>query len=94
MNHPTTIPSDTALVPAEINQLLARQGIDGTCEPNAFGGLDFRTPGIGPWVRVARDDNQINVYVFDRHMVQMASATFANMPASVIVATVAAYLTA
>ena len=78
----------------EVADLLGRQGIRVKVTPNQHGGLDFtRTFGRGGFgVRLSDDDGQIGVDVLANYGPTGTRATFTNMPAGVIVATVAAYL--
>lgn len=85
----------TATIATEVADLLDHQGIHVWAEPNRWQGLDFTAPNHrGRTVRIALDDTQVNLYVFTggKAMLESAKATFTGMPASVIVAAVAAYL--
>lgn len=79
----------------EVHDLLRAQGVAFTVSANRWRGLDFRA--AGRIVRLAMEDEAyVRLYVFTDHRGEPgplhADAHFANMPAGVIVATVAAYL--
>lgn len=88
----------THSTPNEVKDLLERQlGADVTASHNEYGGYDYRRTNGSTTVRVAHDDNEIAVYVFNRTAADrlgenIADARFRNMPAAIIAATAAAYL--
>jgi len=90
--------NSTASIVTEILDMLDPQegsvwGIECSLRPNEWGGFDLELNG-GRTLRVTLDDTRVQVFVFSggRAMLLAAEAAFDNMPASVIAATVAAYL--
>jgi len=89
--------TSTASIATEILDLLDRQDVawnlDCSLRPNEWGGFDLELNNDRA-MRVTLDDTRVQVFIFTggRAMLLSAEAAFDNMPASVIVAAIAAYL--
>jgi len=89
--------TSTASIATEILDLLDRQDVawnlDCGLRPNEWGGFDLELNNDRA-MRVTLDDTRVQVFIFTggRAMLPSAEAAFDNMPASVIVAAIAAYL--
>lgn len=90
--------TNVAPIAHEVVDLLDHQGLrpgaDFSIRANDFAGLDLTSDGLRV-VRIAVDDGTVSVFVLEgRAQLLGARASFTWMPAGVIAAVVAAYLTA